>query len=64
LDHQFKGEPTALETMHLEYSAVAASRLPERSAFTAAVQRHVQLRVSHAVVFFSASYCSGKDNTA
>lgn len=64
-DHQFEGEPTALETMHLEYQRLLAAHpdLPERlqalpgRVFSGKV--HLQLG-THAVFFCFA--LPGKDN--
>lgn len=65
-DHQFEGEPTALETMHLEYQRLLASHpdLPERlQALPGRVfsgKQHIQPGTQ--AVFFCFAL-PGKDNT-
>jgi len=65
-DHQFEGEPTALETMHLEYQRLLASHpdLPERlQALPGRVfSGKVHLQPGTQAVFFCFAL-PGKDNT-
>lgn len=65
-DHQFEGEPTALETMHLEYQRLLASHpdLPERlQALPGRVfSGKVHLQPGTKAVFFCFAL-PGKDNT-
>lgn len=65
-DHQFEGEPTALETMHLEYQRLLAAHpdLPERlQALPGRVfSGKVHLQPSTQAVFFCFAL-PGKDNT-